>query len=91
MLALVLDPDGRRVILTEERWRHIKARHPEVSPRLGELLRAIRVPDRRGQGRYPFEEWFLVEWPGPAPWLRVVVHYEHGEGRVMTAFPESSL
>jgi hypothetical protein len=83
------DPDGRRVVLTDDRWAHIKQRHPDVVPHLGEVMRAIREPDRRAEGRKHSEEWYF-EWSGPARWLRVVVHYEHGEGTVMTAFPESS-
>ena len=31
MLAATLDPDGRRVVLTEERWQHIKDRHPDTT------------------------------------------------------------
>jgi hypothetical protein len=90
MLAGVLDPDGRRVILTEERWAHIKLRHPEVSRHLGELLRALREPDERSLGREQSEELFHIEWSGPGRRLRVVVHYEDGEGYVITAFPEGS-
>jgi hypothetical protein len=90
VLASTLDPDGRRVVLTEERWAHITRRHPEVSPYLGEVLRAIRDPDRQRGGRTSFEELYYLEWAGPARWLRVVVHYETGEGTVMTAFPESA-
>jgi hypothetical protein len=66
MLAATRDPDGRRVVLTEERWSHIKLRHPEVSPHLAEVMRAVREPHRRASGREPFEEWFFLEWSGPA-------------------------
>jgi len=90
VLATTIDPDGRRVVLSSERWSHIKRRHPEVAPHLGEIMRAIREPDRRGAGREPAEEWFFLEWSGPGPWLRVVVHFETGEGAVITAFPQES-
>lgn len=90
MLARVLDPDGRTVLLTEERWEHVKRRHPEVSPHLGDLLRALREPDKRGLGRELGQELFFTEWSGPGRWLRVVVHFEDGEGHVVTAFPEDS-
>lgn len=86
MLATTLDPDGRRVVLTEERWAHIKRRHPEVTRHLGEVMRAVREPDRRRPGREPFEEWYFLEGVRPARGLQVVVHYEHSEGRVLTAF-----
>jgi hypothetical protein len=86
MIAATLDADGRRVVLTDDAWLHIKQRHPEISRHLGEVMRAVREPDGRATGRKPFEEWFFLEWEGPAEWLQVVVHYEHGEGRVKTAF-----
>lgn len=91
MLATTLDPDGRRVVLTEERWRHIKRRHPDISRCLGDIMRAIREPDRRASGKKPFEELFYLEGVGPARWLQVVVHYEECEGRVKTAFPRGWL
>jgi hypothetical protein len=90
VLAATLDPDGRRVVLSEERSSHIKTRHPEMSPHLGEVMRAVREPDRRAVGHVAGEEWFLVEWSGPGRWLRVVVHFDSGEGTVITAFSEGS-
>jgi hypothetical protein len=51
MLAATRDPDGRRVVLTDDRWAHIEQRHPDVAPHLGEVMRAIREPDRRAEGR----------------------------------------
>lgn len=90
MLSTALDPDGRRVVLTEERWSHIKQRHPELTPHLGEVMRAVREPDRRAPGREPIEEWFFLHWAGPGHRLRVVVHFESTEGEIKTAFPESS-
>jgi hypothetical protein len=90
VLASTIDPDGRRVVLSAERWSHINLRHPEVAPHLGEVIRAIREPDGRGSGRSTVEESFFLEWSGPGPWLRVVVHFESGEGVLMTAFPQRS-
>jgi hypothetical protein len=91
MLAMALDPDGRRVVLTEERWLHVKARHPEMASYLGEIMRAVREPDRRRSGRAELEEWFFLEHSGPRRWLEVVVHYEGGEGWIATAFSRESL
>ena len=41
----------------------------------------------RRRGRWPDEEWFYLAGPGPTRFVKVVVHYEHGEGRIVTAFP----
>ncbi len=70
---------------------HIKERHPDVAPYRDEVMRAVREPEQRRAGRRPFEEWFFLEWRGPSRWLHVVVHYEHGQGSVRTAFPETSI
>jgi len=40
----VVDPQGFRVILEEERWRHITARHPEMRDKLELLEITIRSP-----------------------------------------------
>ena len=87
MLSRTTDPDGRRVVLGEERWLHIKSEHADLARHLREIMAAVREPDLRLPGRTPGEEWFLVEGAGPARWLHVVVHYEGGEGWIATAFP----
>jgi len=76
VLAATLDPDGRRVVLLEDRWRHIKEDHAELGRHMREIMSAVREPDRRMEGRKPGEEWFFLEGAGPARWLEVVVHYE---------------
>jgi hypothetical protein len=90
VLAATLDPDGRRVVLTEEVWRHIVHDHPQLRRRLRSVTAAVREPDRRLPGRSPGEEWFFIEGEGPSRWLKVVVHYDEGEGRIVTAFPRRS-
>jgi hypothetical protein len=91
VLVSTLDPDDRRVELTEERWRHIVAGHPELAPYLAVVTRAVREPDRRMAGRQVDEEWFYLEGAGPSRWLKVVVHYEGGRGRIVTAFARRSM
>jgi hypothetical protein len=85
------DPDGRRVLLVEERWRHIVERHDELSNDLDAILAAVRVPDRRLPGRAEREGWFFRQVPGRLPWLQVVVHYEADEGWITTAFRRNRL
>ncbi len=36
---------GKSIRLTEERWNHIKERHPEVAGKLSEILTTIADPD----------------------------------------------
>jgi hypothetical protein len=90
LLRETRDPDGRPVKLDQERWDHITNPidgHPEIARFREEVLRAIRIPDRRLPGRDPNEEWFYVGHVGPSRWIKVVVLYEQGGGRIITAFP----
>jgi len=85
------DPDGRLVTLTQLSWRHIVERHPELGVGRDVVLAAVAVPDERLMGREVGEEWFYRRGAGPSRWMRVVVHYERGSGRILTAFPRRSL
>ena len=82
-----VDPDGRRVVLSFDRWRHIVERHDELGRRRSAILLAVSHPDRCIPGRWVGEEWFFRRTAHPSRWLKVVVHYERDEGRIMTAFP----
>lgn len=83
----VADPDGREVVLTTTRWAHVLSRHPylDVGPEV--ILDTVAGPNARAPGRRPSEEWFYRRNVGPSAWIRVVVHYEKGKGRIVTAFP----
>jgi hypothetical protein len=83
-------PDGRIVVLHAERWRHISTEHPELSHRRGVILATVSSPDEWIAGRFPGEEWFYRENPGPSRWLRVVVHFSGREGFIVTGFPRRS-
>lgn len=89
VIASVIDPDGRSVDLTDERWAHIiePRRHPELAPFQAEILRAVEQPDLRLAGRKQNEEWFFVAGVGPSRWLQVVVAFGAGRGWIATAFP----
>ena len=87
----VLDPDGRRVELSAERWAHILDGHPELRPHRESVARAVRSPDRRLAGPREGEEWFYLRGAAPSRWLKVVVHYEGGRGRIITAFARRSM
>jgi hypothetical protein len=88
------DPEGRTVCLSDERWSHIinsEYGHPELEQLRGEVLGTVSSPDRRLSGRDPNEEWFYVAGVGPSRWLKVVVVYEAGRGRIITAFARRSI
>jgi hypothetical protein len=91
IVSLTVDSDGRHVRLTARNWDHIKEAHPELSPHLREIMAALRDPAHRFNGPKPGEEWFLSDTFGPGNWLRVVVHYEGGEGWIATAHLQARL
>jgi hypothetical protein len=91
MLAATIDARGRRVELSEERWRHIVQQHPRMARYIRSVMAAVRDADRILPGDVATEEFFYLEGEGPARWLKVVVHYEGGNGRIVTAFPRSSV
>jgi len=37
--------DGTRVLLSEERWKHITLRHPELEDKIAKVLAAVANPD----------------------------------------------
>ena len=90
-IATTRDPEGRRVGLTFERWTHIKDEHARLAPKMREILAAVREPYLSVRGRSEHEMWFIAEDAGRFPWLKVVVHYEGGEGWIVTAFPTNAL
>lgn len=91
VLATTVDPDGRGIQLSRERWEHIIRGHPELKLHLAEVMDAVRRPDRRMPGRVPGEEWFYLANAGPSRWLKVVVHYQGDVGRIITAFARRSM
>lgn len=89
VLAEVVDPEGRRVELTTERWQHILVPpngHPELGDHQAEVMRAIQMPDERRPGRRSNEQWYFLRNAGPSRWLQVVVAYEDDRGWIVTAF-----
>src|SRR5713226_5696964 len=48
-----VDPDGRRVVLSPGRWRHILDEHPELAVPREVILGAVAQPAHRMPGRKP--------------------------------------
>ncbi len=86
VLAEVVDPDGRRVILDEEGWSHILKEHAEIRPYRDDLIATIVEPDHRRPDPWPGRERFWRRGLGPSRWLFVVVDFGEDPGRVVTAY-----
>ncbi len=68
----VIDPLGRTVHLTADRWEHIIDGHPYMTPCRADVLRAVHTPTERIEQARPGQDWFYLRGAGPSRWLKVV-------------------
>ena len=88
MMWSTRDPDGRTVVLADERWDHVILGHPYIGVSPEDVIDAVAWPDAHLAGPRFGEERFYRAEPGPSAWMRVVVHYADGQGLILTAFPQ---
>jgi hypothetical protein len=85
--SISIDPDGLRVTLSDTRWAHIIAGHPELTDLRADVLGAVHEPTEIIEGRTG-QRWYYREGAGPSAWLKVLVAFDDkGNGSVITAFP----
>jgi len=90
-MELTIDPLGRTVRLTQERWKHIIDGHPYMAPFRDDVLWAVEAPTHRIEQARPGQDWFYLQNAGPSRWLKVVVAFDDSSiGSVRTAFPRRS-
>lgn len=76
--------DRRRVLLSEERWRHIKIRHPEIEDYAAVLAKALSTPDEAYMnGRGGVHSLFRVD---KTHFLVIIYEPADDEGFVRTAY-----
>jgi hypothetical protein len=89
VLAEATTPDGIRVVVFEDTWRHHildpRVGHAEMAPYLDALLAVIATPDHREPDERRGRERFYKQGAGPSRWLMVVVSFEQEPARVITA------
>ena len=44
-MSVVIAFDGTRVLLSDERWKHITLRHPELEDKIAQVLAVVANPD----------------------------------------------
>jgi hypothetical protein len=87
MLSL-LDPLGRTVQLTADRWEHIIEGHPEMASLQSQVLQAVQEPSEIVHSPRAGEDWYYLQDAGPSRWLKVVAAFdENSDGSGLTAFP----
>jgi len=80
---IVIAVSGKRIRLTEERWNHIKERHPEVAGKLTEILTTIAEPDIITAG---WEDELVAIRKFNSQDLAVIYKENGGGGFVITVF-----
>lgn len=88
----VEDRSGRKIHLSNERWKHIVLEHPMLSNKIEEIKDTIINPTSIKRSKYDenirFYFKFLKE---SSKYLMVSVKYINGEGFIITAFYTSKL
>lgn len=85
----VIDKTRRKIHLTEERWKHIRKKHPEIEDK-EEIKKTIENPNKVID--YKFDETinyyykFFKNKKPPKQYLLVVVKYLNGKGFIITAY-----
>ena len=83
--------DGKKVVLSEERWRHIVFRHPELKDKAGLVLSVISCPDEAyvdGSGAVHVLKRLVGD---VSDFVVVIYGVEGGRGYIRTAYLTSNL
>jgi hypothetical protein len=90
----VQDRYGNPIYLTDERWQHIIAHHPELNGHRAEVLSTIRSGKRRQAPLYPDTFYYVKTFPrlkGKLRYIQVVVLFrwkgDKPNNFVVTAHP----
>ena len=85
----VEDKSGRKIHLSDERWKHLNQEHPEVAPYLEELKETLKNPvkvtayELDENIRYYYK--YFKERESQAKYLLAIVKYLNEHGFIITA------
>ena len=84
------DKSGRKIHLSNERWKHINQEHPEVAPYIEEiketLKNPIKITDYEFDDKIKYYYKYLKERESKAKYLLVIVKYLNNHGFIITAY-----
>ena len=88
MIFEIKDKTGRKIHLSDERWRHITITHFEMTNYLDEIKIALENPlkitaHKKGNLRNYY--FYLKHRKHPEKYLKVIVKYLNGTGFIITA------
>jgi len=78
--------DGARILLTEERWKHIVLRHPELENKLFQVLDVVANPDEVYVDQAGAFHALKRLHGEVSDYIVVVYRRENEEGYIRTAF-----
>ena len=85
----VKDKSGRKIYLTDERWKHI-LKHPEMQDKLAierikeSLLNPVKIIDVDEDVRYYYKHYKDIR--SKARYLRTIVKYLNEEGFIISSY-----
>ena len=90
----ILDKTGRKIHLSQERWKHIRIKHPEVEdPEM--IKETLGMPDKITDYRYEYQINYYYKYyknrSSPEKFLLVVVKYLNDHGFVLSPYFEDKI
>ena len=86
VVASVIHPYGRTVVLDSGGWQHILSEHPEMAGYQMSILDTITHPDGRYSDPRVGRERYCRQNMGPSRWCFVVIDFNESPPVVVTAF-----
>lgn len=86
----VKDKSGRKIHLSDERWKHLNQEHPEVAPYIENIKETLKNPLKITT--YEFDEnvryyyRYFKERESEAKYLLVIVKYLNNHGFIITTY-----
>lgn len=85
----VKDKSGRKIHLSDERWKHLNQEHPEVAPYLEDIKETLKNPVKITE--YEIDEnvryyYKYFKERESAKYLLVIVKYLNDHGFIITAY-----
>ena len=85
----IKDKSGRKIHLSDERWKHLNQEHPEVAPYLEDIKETLKNPVKITE--YELDEnvryyYKYFKERESAKYLLVIVKYLNDHGFIITAY-----
>ena len=85
----VEDKSGRKIHLSDERWKHLNQEHPEVAPYLEDIKETLKNPLKITTYEYDENVKYYYKYFKErelAKYLLVIVKYLNEHGFIITAY-----